>query len=714
MTPTPKQMTDDKLNGFLNNELEQCIGYHVQSDVVKERKKALEYYLNLPRGDEEEYRSRLQDSTVNDVVESFLPGLLAPFLSSEDVVEFVPRRSNDKDMAKQQTTLVNYVIMNDNEGDKILYQFAKDGLLQKNGFLYVDWSEKECVNIRVKRGDLMTLETIQSNPANEIIKIMVEVNDRFVEQKEFAALPPEQLMQARFEVKYRERKQEGRVKIENIPPEYMLVHRDAVLLQEPRIIGWMERKSISELRAEGYDKEAINSLIAAVNDEGDLTGERSVRQLKQSGVTENYDDSSDDMASRRVWVTVLFTHVDYDGDGYAEYRKIIRAGKGSDSQTTIIYNEEIDFCPIVSWTPIVMPHQYFGRSLADLSIEVQDMKTALMRAMMNATYDIEPSYVVAEGALGSSTLDDLYNRQPRSLILASDINGIRELQENTPDIGNAYQLLQYADYIRETRTPVTRMMQAVDPDLLNNKTATEATIQSNASMQRQELIIRLFASAVRELCVKTHQLLLKYQMEPRWIRLSENQEPIQTNPQDWDAEMDVSVKVGLGTGTKQQQMQHLMMIRQMQMEDMQMQLPTVTPDKIVATEHQIVAMANLGNGDIYFNDVPAPEQDDDGQQAMIQQAQAEAFEQGREAGAQETAEQLRAEEKQMQAQKVQIDAAGKQMDMQHKQQEHGDKMQLEVMKEQNRAAIEQAKIEIQAAKLIREANDVERQIRTSG
>lgn len=694
------RMTDDKLNAFLSNELEQCIGYGgVQPEVVAERKKALEYYLNLPRGDEEENRSRLQDSTVNDVVETFLPGLLAPFLSNEDVVEFMPRRSNNIEMAKQQTALVNYVIMNDNEGDKILYQFAKDGLLQKNGFLYVDWCEKESVTIRTKRCNLLMMRAIQDDPANEIIKIMVEINDRFVEQKEFAKIPPEELINARFEIKYRERKQEGRVIIRNIPPAYMLVHRSASLLEVPRVIGWLERKTISDLRAEGYDKESIDALIAATPDDGDLSGERAVLHLKQSGIADDYDENTDDVASRRVWVTVLFTHVDYDGDGIAEYRKIIRSGRGRNSQNTIIYNEEIDYCPIVTWTPIIMSHQYFGRSLADLSFEVQDMKTALMRNIMNAVYDIEPSYVVGENGLGSSTLDDLYNRQPRSLILTGDVNGIRELSENTPDIANAYQFLQYADFIRETRTPVTRQMQAVDPDLLGDKTATEVTIQSDASAQRQELIIRLFASAVKELCINVHKLLLKYQMEPRWIRLSGNEAPIQTNPQEWDAEMDVTVKVGLGTGTKQQQMQHLAFIRQMQMEDLQLQLPTVTPSHVSATEHQYVAMANLGSGDVYFNKI-SPQDGEEGQaiQQQIQQAQAEAFEEGRAAGMQEAAEQLKSEEKQMRAAEVQ-------MTLQQKEREHNDKMQLAVMQEQNKAALAEAKINMDAVKIIREGSN---------
>jgi hypothetical protein len=696
-------MTEDNLNAYLSKEIEDCIGDAIQSDVGASRKKALEYYLNLPRGDEEDYRSQIQDSTVHDTVETLLPGLLAPFLTDEDVVDFVPRQTNDKEGAKKRTKLVNYVIMNDNEGLKIIYQFAKDGLLQKNGFLYVDWLEKNCVTMRTKRGSIMDLQAIQNDPANTIIKVMAEVNDRFVEQKEFAKLPPEQLMQSKFEVKYRERKQEGIVKIVNIPPEHMLVHKDATCLEPPRLIGWREQKTISQLKAEGYSQDKLDQLSNAIDtdDNWDFNGERTTRKLEQGGNTEyNNSQMSDSKTSNLVWVTVLFCYVDYDNDGYTEYRKIIRAGTGSNSKNIVLYNEEIDECPIVWWTPTIMPHQMFGRSLADDGFEVQDMKTALIRGMMNATYDIEPSYVVAEDGCVESTLDDLYNRQPRSLIMVKSPDAIRELSENTPDISNAYQLLQYADLIRETRTGVTKQMQGVDPDILQDKTATEASLQSSASMQVTELKIRLFALGIKDLCVKVDRLLQKYQTEPRWVRIAQDQAPVQTNPQDWDNEVDVIVKVGLGTGTKQQQVQNLMMINNFQTQDLQMQQGNVTPENRMNLYEQFVSLTGLGSASMYFG----TGNKDDTQQKMIQDAQAQAFEEGRQAGAQEAAQQLQAEDKQRQAQKDQSDAALKQMDMQMRQQEHSDKMQLEVIKQSDKAKNEQAKIDIETLKLLKEAN----------
>lgn len=678
------EMTDEQLNGFLNYEIQNCIGDTVQSDISANRKKALEYYLNLPRGDEEEGRSKLQDSSVNDAIEAFLPGLLAPFLSGEDVVEIKLRQKNDLEQEKQQSILINDVFKKDNDGDKILYQFAKDGLLQKNGFAYVDWSEKNCVTLRVQRVNYLGLQDILQNPQNKIIKIAVEINDRFVEQKDFESLPPEQLIDAQFEVKYRESKQEGKIKIANIPPENMLVHKDATYLEQPRLIGWREQKTISDLKAEGYEQDKLDLLANALNDNdsGDFNGERITRKLEQSGATEDSTNFANDNANSLVWVTVLFANIDYDGDGYAEYRKIIRAGTNLNAQNIILYNEEIDLCPIVWWTPIIMPHQMFGRSFADLTFSIQDAKTALTRAIMNAVYDIEPSYLISEqAASGTTLLDDMYNRQPRSLILTNDINGIRELSENAPDITNAYQFLEHFDAVRETRTPVTRMMQAVDPDLLKDKSATEATIQSNASMQRQELIIRLFALGVKELCLKIYQLLVKYQHEPRWIRMSTNAEPIQVNPQYWDSEIDINIKVGLGTGNKTEQFQRLMQLLQLHIQEEQSGSGIATPDKRLAIYSQIISLSNLGNVDLYFNEIKQNPESDGGQQAMLQQAQAQAFEEGRNAGAQEASQQLNAERQQMEAAKLQLE-----------QQKHADKINLDLLKESNKMQLEQQKL----------------------
>jgi hypothetical protein len=171
--------------------------------------------------------------------------------------------------------------------------------------------------------------------------------------------------------------------------------------------------------------------------------------------------------------------------------------------------------------------------------------------------------------------------------------------------------------------------------------------------------------------------------------------------------MDVNVKVGLGTGTKQQQMQSLMTINELQLNDLQMQQGNVTPENRLNFYEQLVALTGLGNSSIYFGSGNK----DDAQQKVIQDAQAKAFEEGRQAGAQEAAQQLQAEDKQRQAQKDQSDVALKQMDMQQRRQEHNDKMQLEFAKEGNKAKFEQSKIDIEALKFLKEGSNNDNGIR---
>jgi hypothetical protein len=701
------KMTEQDLSLFLQAEIENCIGYNDSNEIVTQRKEALKFYRNEPDGREQEGKAKVQDSTVHDVVEAALPPLLAPFISNDAMVEFTPRgENNNLDEAKEQTTLVNHVLMVDNNGTEILYQFAKDGLLQKNGFLYADWVEKKCTNIRMQKLNYAQLLELQKDENNAILKIAVQLPDNsFVEPKQ--ELQPEILMQSNFEVQYRQSKTMGMVKINNIPPENMLVHEEAKYGETPKIIGWQEKTTISNLRAEGVSEEKIEELLKFCDEDSDYNGETQQRQNLQGNRNDKETSINPyDKSSTIVWRTIIFCHVDFDGDGYAEYRKIIRAGGIRNRQSIIIYNKEVDICPIVTWTPCIMPHEYFGRGLGDMAMPIQEITTSLLRVIMDNAYNLENKYAInsRENALA---IEGMRNLHENDVVLFDDINNMRLLNEVKPNPAELINLMEIAERMREKRTGITRQMQAIDPDVLNDKTATEATIQSNASAQRQELQIRLFALGVKDLCVVIQKLLIKNQTEPRWLRITQSEEPISMNPAYWDSEMDVNVKVGLGTGTKQQQMQSLMTINELQLNDLQMQQGNVTPENRLNFYEQLVALTGLGNSSIYFGSGNK----DDAQQKVIQDAQAKSFEEGRQAGAQEAAQQLQAEDKQRQAQKDQSEVALKQMDMQQRRQEHNDKMQLEFAKEDNKAKFEQSKIDIEALKFLKEGSNNDNGIR---
>jgi len=66
-------------------------------------------------------------------------------------------------------------------------------------------------------------------------------------------------------------------------------------------------------------------------------------------------------ASRPVTITECWINVDRDGDGIAELKHVIIAGKH------ILFEEDVDIVPLASITPIDIPHEFYGLSMADFT-----------------------------------------------------------------------------------------------------------------------------------------------------------------------------------------------------------------------------------------------------------------------------------------------------------------------------------------------------------
>lgn len=631
MSIKPEQMNEDKLNAFLDNELRQCIGWAGTGDEIQsERAENLNMYLNRPVGDEEIGRSQVQSSDVSDVIESLLPATLAPFISTDKVAEFKPVSPEDEEYAELASAYVDHIFFVDNDGMKIHYEWQKDGLLQKNGFVYVDWTEEEKTKRIAQKVDFFGLTQLMNDDEIEVIEyagmdmLGNEIAPDVLEAAMEADGVPPELVNAQYEIDYRRRWTEGRVKIENIAPEYVLVSKTAKDEATANLIGWQEEVTLSQLREEGYSEDKLEKIQFDSETESDIAGESTAREQAQGGQLEDY--TSTDPASRKVWRTVVWTMVDYDGDGKAELRKIIRSGQNQ-AGGVILHNEEADWIPIVSFTPCPMPHQLFGRATADQTREVQRAKTAMLRMGMDATYaTVRPRMGYIEELAGDDTYDDLLLDQIGLPIRMARAGAVQPIGD-APNIGAAYQMLEYWDRVRELRTPVSRQDQGVQNDALQNKTAAQANIEANASSQKKELILRLYAEALGRLCKLVNKTVIKHQDKPRLLRLFPNKPPMNIDPRYWNADMDVTVSVGLGSGTKEQSLQAIMNVLNEQKFLMQAQSPLYSPDKMYNAYERLVEYAGLCDADRYFVE---PQQE--GQQQitpqMLQQAQQQAFQQG--------------------------------------------------------------------------------------
>lgn len=110
-----------------------------------DRADAMAYYLGDMSQDmpSQEGRSQAVSTDVSDVIEGLLPPLMDIIAGSDEVVRFEPVGPEDEEAAQQETDYVNHVLMQNNNGWRVLYDFTKDGLLSKNAFVKIWWEETE-------------------------------------------------------------------------------------------------------------------------------------------------------------------------------------------------------------------------------------------------------------------------------------------------------------------------------------------------------------------------------------------------------------------------------------------------------------------------------------------------------------------------------------------------------------------------------------------
>jgi hypothetical protein len=128
-----------------------------------------------------------------------------------------------------------------------------------------------------------------------------------------------------------------------------------------------------------------------------------------------------------------------------------------------------------------------------------------------------------------------------------------------PVAQQAFPMLEYLDQVQAKRTGVSDASQGLDPNILQNVTATAVAAFQSSSSGKLELIARIFAeTGVKSLFKGILHLLCKYQDKPRLIRMRGEYVPM--DPREWSNQYDVSISVGLGTGNRQEQMAMLAMI----------------------------------------------------------------------------------------------------------------------------------------------------------
>lgn len=645
-------MTKRELSSHLEQEIQSALGYR-DGKLTEQRSDALDRYYGKRYGNEQEGRSQIVTRDVADVIEWIMPSLMKIFTSGDKVVQFEPQGPEDVEMAKQSTDYVNYVIMKQNPGFNIIYQWFKDALLQKNGIIKHYWDDSsETLREEYKN---LTEEEFTALLMDDNVEVKEHTVNGGEENMDETALAPQAVT---HDVVVNRTYEDGQVRIEAVPPEEFLINKYAKTIEDARFVAHRVKKTKSELIEQGYPKNKIEN--AFNNDAAEWKAERLSR------FSHEQDNAPEGDIDDGIWVTECYMRVDFDNDGIAELRKVTKVGD------ELLDNEAVDSVPFSSLTPIPMPHKFYGLSVYDLISDLQLIKTTLMRNLLDNMYLTNNGrYEVVEG---QANLDDLMTSRPGGIVRVRTPGAVNPL--GTPQLdANSFNMLGYLDSIREERTGVSKNSMGLSEGALkSHQTATGVGQVMTAAQQKIELIARVFAeTGMKDLAQSVYQLVQKFEKPEKLVRL--NNKWVNLYPHEWKEKMDCTAQVGLGFGNKDMNLMHLgrlsqtiQMIAQHPAAGMLLKPKHVY--NLVAEQIKAMGMKNVddfiqdpGDADVPQQQGPTPEE---------QAKQLEA--------------QLKAEEIKVKLQKIQQESALKQQEMQ---------IDAEIAQQNLELKAQEAKVEMQ-------------------
>ncbi|CAN7495071.1 hypothetical protein LJR231_003471 [Phyllobacterium sp. LjRoot231] len=591
-----KKMGEGELAALVRAGIDDAVGYD-QSELSKHRGRALDYYAGrMPDVPHQEGRSQVTSRDVSDAMGWILPGLMRVFTASDTIVQYEPQTPEDEQGSSQATDYVNYVFMRECEGYRTLRNGFHEGLLFGNGIWKHWWDTSktyETLDFSGLDDDAFTM--LVSDDEVEVLQHTATVTVEMVADPT-TGQPVEQ-QTVTHDCKIKRTCSYGKLVCVCIAPEEFLIQRGATSIEKATFADHRSMRTRQSLIDDGYDRKEVMKLNGW--EDLDTTDEKLARWNR---TVPNKNQSETDPLMVEVEVHEAYLRCDYDGDGYAEWRRVVMAGTGAGR--SILSNDEWqDDLPFSDACPMPEPHRWEGRSLFDELEDVQKVKTVLLRQTLDNLYlSNNPQREAVANMI--ENMDEVINPTFGGVIQTTGPGAITDLA--VPFVADkSYSMLEYMDMLSEKRTGVSRQSMALDPDALQNQTAAGQMMAQSASYAKIELYARNIAElGLKRLFKCLLKLVVAHQDKPRMIRLRDKW--VEMDPRSWNANMDANVSVGLGSGSRDRDVTLLMQIAAKQELIIAQAGPTnpiVSLPQYANTLRKIVESAGIRSPDQYFNEV---------------------------------------------------------------------------------------------------------------
>ncbi|MGL5014395.1 MAG: portal protein [Bacteroidales bacterium] len=648
-------------------------GYHQGEMGVKTRMAWEYYYGRLPEPITQGSSSWV-DRSVWDSVNGTLQELISVFTSGEDTVRFSPINFADADAARAATKMVNQVLLRDNQGYNVLHDAFKECLVARNSFVKRYWTTES--KVRNEEFEDLTQEEFDmymGQLEGEVIKMDAE-------QDEESGL-------ISGKITYEEVR-EG-VKVEYVPFEQVVVEPTATSLKDCNYIAHRVRKTKDELYQMDFNKELVESLQPASSDiEAGVIANARVNNLSPLNVSDVLavgDDKAD-----KLWL-----HEHYIKSSCVTDRMEILQVFTIHGQ--ILEVNRVDEMPFETATPFPVPGTIWGESVYDITKDIQDLKTTLIRGVIDNTMNANfRRYMAVEKQYDRKSLLD---NRPGGVVEVKDLNVITPFPYHQLPQG-VFEIIGYIDAVKEERTGVSKIGQGLDPAVFKNDNSFATTqMVMSAAQNRLRMVARNIAQRfMMELMLSIYNLIRQNGSEVISIETAKG--PVEIDPKEMPPRRDMIVAVAVGDAERKERAAGLQSAMMMMTQVPQMQTFFLPENAYhMASEiFQSMGVYDVQNYITPLDQIPPP-QPDPAQEIQLQMLQ----------------EQLKALQTEIQKTVAEVDRENRKLDFEQmktaddmhmrkeealsRQDEMADKMTVE----ERKLEIEAQKVEIKRQELLLEA-----------
>jgi hypothetical protein len=332
--------------------------------------------------------------------------------------EFERFTEQDSDQARQATEMVKYMINSKNDSYQVIRDWAQDAFLHKNGIVMVSpirepitqYKKVEGTRDQLKSFEIMAGEKGLTAKRQNMRKIDVDLQGAMQEamqnqEAEESDITSSLNKNTIYRAEYKLTGYSTTVRIKHVAQHYFVCNPTIPRIQDQDFCGYYDPMTIHEAK-EMYpyidmEKFADHAAYgpAGAYQAGALENDLALHARDSTPVPGQGVIASQgaDRYSRVVMLTTAWLRRDIDNDGEEELIECCFSG------SYVLYVKEVDFIPLANMCPKPITGNFFGYSLAERLVPMQEYATSICRAEMafamqasTPRIGVNPEFVDAE------------------------------------------------------------------------------------------------------------------------------------------------------------------------------------------------------------------------------------------------------------------------------------------------------------------------------